>query len=262
MDPKQMTQREKRRNGAALAWGRRVSVCVVALGLTGCVTVAEFRKLERRVVALQRAPSDGGTREGLANLTAELEALQLELQRLQGRLDVTEKRANDALQEVKKVRRSQASAAAEPPVETAARAPEKADERPVQSASADVVAYRDAHNAWRQGQHDVCIDRFRTFLQTHPSSAYADDAAYWMADCHFKQGDFKNAVLRFDDVVRNYPEGNKAADALYRQGESLLRLGPAFNKAAKRAFERVVKEYPESARSEQAAQRIRALAAG
>jgi tol-pal system protein YbgF len=99
-------------------------------------------------------------------------------------------------------------------------------------------------------------------LQTYPDSAYADDAAYWMADCYFKRGDFKTAVLRFDDVVARYPTGNKAADALYRQGEALLRLGPGFGKAAGKAFERVLTEYPDSARAPEAKRQLDLLKSG
>ena len=110
--------------------------------------------------------------------------------------------------------------------------------------------------AWRSDDYPACIDRFREFLQTYASSSRADDAAFWIADCHYKQGEFKNAVLRFDDVVRNYPTGNKAPDALYRQGESLLKLGPGFHEAARRAFERVVKEYPNSARADEARRQL------
>ena len=128
--------------------------------------------------------------------------------------------------------------------------------------SEEIQAYRAAHAAWRNDENDVCIDRFRSFLQTYPASPYADDAAFWMADCHYKQGDYKNAVLRFDDVVRNYPTGNKAPDALYRQGESLLKLGPGFREAAKRAFERVIKEYPDSARALEARRQLEASGAG
>ncbi|MBS1107531.1 MAG: hypothetical protein H6Q91_3033, partial [Deltaproteobacteria bacterium] len=94
---------------------------------------------------------------------------------------------------------------------------------------------------------------------TYPASPYADDAAYWMAECHFKKGDYKSAVLRFDDVVARYPEGDKSADALYRQGEALLKLGPGYAKAASKAFERVVAEYPNSARAGEAKKQLELL---
>jgi TolA-binding protein len=83
-----------------------------------------------------------------------------------------------------------------------------------------------------------------------------------MAECHYKQGDYKSAILRFDDVVARYPEGDKSADALYRQGEALLKLGPGYTKAASKAFERVVKEYPSSPRADEAKRQLDLLGPG
>ena len=77
-----------------------------------------------------------------------------------------------------------------------------------------------------------------------------------------RRGDYKTAVLRFDDVVTKYPNGEKAADALYRQGESLLKLGPGYGKAAGKAFERVLKEYPNSARAPEAKKQLDLLGTG
>jgi tol-pal system protein YbgF len=128
--------------------------------------------------------------------------------------------------------------------------------------SEELAAYRSGYSAWSRGDVAACIDQFRSFLQTHPASTYADDAAYWMADCHFKNGDLRSAVLRFADVVERYPTGNKAADALYRQGEALQKLGPTYGKAARTAFERVVKEYPDSARVGEAKKQLELLKAG
>jgi tol-pal system protein YbgF len=131
-----------------------------------------------------------------------------------------------------------------------------ADEDLGNDPTAAVRAYKEALSSWRNNDYAACIDRFRGFLQTYASSSRADDAAFWVGDCHYRQGEFKNAVVRFDDVVRNYPTGNRAPDALYRQGESLLKLGPTFHPAARRAFERVLKEYPDSARAVEAGRQL------
>ena len=129
-------------------------------------------------------------------------------------------------------------------------------------ASEEVRAYRAAHALWRSGDADACIDQFSAFLQNHAESPYADDATFWMADGYFNQGDFEQSVLRFDDVVRKYPDGNKAPDALFRQGEALLKLGPRYHQAAKRAFERVMSEYPDSSLVDEAKKRLEVVAAG
>jgi tol-pal system protein YbgF len=245
----------------------------LAASTFGCATVAELRKVEARVIDMERGgrPAGGALREQVADYVADIDGLREEMRTLEGRLEVAEKAAADALEDVHRARMDLAqmraqfqrgddgTAAIDGEISVAALP--KADS-PAENTSAEIRAYRTAHAAWQSNNTATCIDRFRDFLQTYPESPYADDAAFWMADCHYKQAEYKKAVLRFDEVVRNYPAGNKASDALYRQGESLLKLGPGFREAAKRAFERVVKEYPDSARSSEAKQQLDLFAAG
>ncbi len=247
-------------------------ILLVAASTSACVTVAEHRKLERRVMDMSRSESDGQARQQLADLAAEMEDVRAELRELNGQLEEARQLATASMEEARKARREAAAAAVgggaggagsqgstgdpDPAVGAVARVEEDA------AASAEIKAYQEGVAAWRAKDYPACIDRFRGFLQTYASSSRADDAAFWIADCHYKQGEFKNAVLRFDDVVRNYPTGNRAPDALYRQGESLLKLGPGFHEAARRAFERVLKEYPDSARAAEAKRQLEAYAAG
>jgi len=243
---------------SALAW------------LTGCVTTGEFRKLEERVIDAQRSGTGRPDPfERIAALSAEVEALRAEQRRLQGELEVTQKKADDALAEARKARETLAAQSAGAGAAAAGAAAAGKDEpegAPTEgegsTSSAEVVAYQEALAAWRADDRKACIDLFRKFLQTYPSSVYADDAAYWMADCHFKQGDYRVAVLRFNDVVRVYPNGNKAPDALYRQGESLLKLGPGFYDAARTVFKQVLKDYPDSERAREAHEQLEAIGSG
>jgi tol-pal system protein YbgF len=242
----------------------------LALGLafaalaSGCVSVAEFRKVQRQVVDLQRANARDNSPTRVADLSAEIEGLRADVQDLVGRLEVAEHRTEEALDEARAAR----AASAAPPIDAdGVPAADAGSSAPVAAAgaamaSAEIEDYRAAYDAWRDGEPEECVDRFRNFLQTYPASEYADDAAYWLADCYFKQGDYKTAVLRYDDVVTRYPDGNKAADALYRQGEALLRLGPGYGKAAGKAFERVVQEYPDSGRAVEAKRQLDLLGSG
>jgi tol-pal system protein YbgF len=243
-------------------------LALVAASTSGCmVTVAEYRKLERRVIDLERDRGVVDARERVADVAADVDELRSLVREFQGQIDEVRRLANEGLAEARKARREAATAGgsagtggdlAGTSPGGVARAdtgdgPEPDSGAPAtQDLSAEVQAYQEGLTAWREEDYPGCIDRFRSFLQTYASSLRADDAAFWMADCHYKQGEFKNAVLRFDDVVRNYPDGNRAPDALYRQGESLLKLGPGFREAARRAFERVLKEYPDSTRAKEA----------
>jgi tol-pal system protein YbgF len=269
---------------------------LAAFVASGCVTVAEHRKLEDEVRAMRRGGSSGGER--LADLRAELTTIERRLAKLEGRVDEAQRTARQALDESRRTSSvapdattpegvapvvatvPDAASSSAPPYDetnatvdapaptpstntavTPAATPEAAPPAESGASVQEVSAYRDAHQSYRSGEYDACIDRFRRFLQTYPTSPYADDAAYWMAECHFKKGDYKSAVLRFDDVVARYPEGDKSADALYRQGEALLKLGPNYAKAASKAFERVVGEYPSSPRAAEAKKQLELLGA-
>jgi tol-pal system protein YbgF len=249
--------------------GRRVRAWIVASAvaplLVGCVTVAEFRKLERDVRKIESGGAETGSEERtrLADLAARLDSVEGELERLNGRLEVAEHRVDQALKEASAARAEASAAAASAEAsesqEGASPAP---DEAAGGASSREVEAYRAARTAWSEGDAEACIDRFRNFLQTYASSTYAENASYWMADCYFKRGDYKTAVLRFDDVVARYPTGERAPDALYRQGEALLHLGPGYGRAAGKAFERVIQEYPDSARAPEAKKQLELLGSG
>ena len=249
--------------------GRTLRVWVVAGAvaplLVGCVTVAEFRKLEREV---RRLESGGTTQSGeeharLADLAARLDSIDGEMKRLNGRIEVAEHRADQALKEAQAARaEASAAAAGAAAPESEEGAPPAPDEGAGGASSQEVEEYRAARAAWSEGDAEACIDRFRNFLQTYASSTYAENASYWMADCYFKRGDYKTAVLRFDDVVARYPTGERAPDALYRQGEALLHLGPGYGRAAGKAFERVLQEYPDSARAPEAKKQLELLGSG
>jgi tol-pal system protein YbgF len=252
---------------------RTLTLCALLFSFSGCVTMADYRKLEGEVWALQKQVDSGGgvssTPSGLAlaELTMQVEEMSGELAVLQGRLEVAEHRVEQAMAEAESARRVNLGAG-EAPIATpttpqgdaGASSTPAADSSSV-AITAEVQSYRQAYAAWSEGDAQVCIDRFREFLQNHPSSTYADDATYWIADCYFKQGDYKSSVLRFDDVVRRNPQGKKAADALFRQGEALLRMGPSYTAAASKAFERVLTEYPNSTRADDAKRQLELLAA-
>ncbi len=232
----------------ALPW----LLAVLLLG-SACVTPAEFRTLERRVIDIQRGKggSGGPGQDRLAEQGAQLDRLEAALGQLEGRIEVMEHKVQRALEEARAAR-------------VAAQATEPVGEQPPQvphePVSQELGAYRAAYAKWRAGDFTACIDQFQTFVKTYPSSDFADDATYGMGECYFQKDNFRWAVLRFDDVATNYPGGNKAADALYRQGEALIEMG--HRKAASNAFEKLLRDYPGSARAPEARDQLKLLGTG
>ena len=260
---------------------RGLGFAVLLLGLPalGCATTSDLRQLENRVATLSGGEVGEQARTQLADLTARVDALNREIDELRGSLEVANHRADQALEEARRARQDADSAArggaapapaypaegggAPPPAAPGGMQPEIENSPGALSASsAEMVQYRQAYGSWRRGEVQACIEGFREFLQSYSASPYADDALYWMADCYYKQGDQEKAILRFAKVVEMYPTGNKAPDALYRQGEVLLNLGPSYSNAARDVFQRVLAEYPDSPRADEAQRQLERLGAG
>jgi tol-pal system protein YbgF len=247
-----MGTRIRWRRGAATA-----ATLAAALAASACVTTAEFRKLEYEVNRLKGGGVRGGGGTQLADTAAELQALREQVASLEGRIEVAEHQAAEALEAVRSGSAGGGGGAGGAGGADSPRG--NGHDEQFAGSPEEVQAYREARAAWRSGDLEACIDRFRGFLQTYPASDHADDAAYWMADCHYREGDYKAAVLRFADVVQRYATGDKAPDALYRQGEALLRLGPKYGSAAETAFERLINEYPDSPRVAEAKRQLELL---
>ena len=254
---------DRRLRGAASVF---LGLILLSAGsLTGCVTQGDFLRLQEKVAG-NHMSEDGGPDpfSRIAKLSADVDAMRQEIRDLKGELEMANKAAADALEEVGRVRMALAAqggsgiggqtgtldgdtGAVAGGISTGSESGGS-----VTQPDEELAGYQSALDAWRGDRFDDCIERFTVFLQTYPTSGYADDAAYWLADCTYKNDEFKRAVVRFNAVVSVYPESPKAPDALYRQGESLLKLGPKFHEAARTVFKRVQKDYPDSDRSVEA----------
>src|SRR5262245_3743813 len=87
-----------------------LAIAGLALSSSGCVTIAEHRKLEDQVLRLQKQVGSGGTRERLADVGTELDAMNHWLADLEGRLDKVQHDADLALSEARRARQDAAPA--------------------------------------------------------------------------------------------------------------------------------------------------------
>ena len=78
------------------------ALALVALpALTGCVGLAEFRKLQYEVRQMR---AGGGGAPRLADVSSEMGELREQVSQLEGRVEVTEHQVQEALEESKKAR--------------------------------------------------------------------------------------------------------------------------------------------------------------
>jgi len=249
---------------------RTVAWLSTAALLCGCVTVPEFRALEREVSDLKAGRGSGGAGplpDGrLAELGSEVSELRDEVARLRGAVEEARNLAQEAIEraEVSRASGGGKQAPAAVPVGGGGVGGDDDDEAPL-ALTDEVKSYEEAFRLYRNDEYEAAIDRFKAFLQTYPSSDYADNALFWLGECHFKIGEHEQAVLAFDDVAKRYPEGNKVPDALYRQGIALLEIGKqtdqeaTYRGAARQIFERLVSDYPDSDRVPEARRQLEKL---
>ena len=139
---------------------------VALLLAPGCATKGDFRKLEERVLDQSRKnKAQPDPFERIAALSAEIESLRQEQKRMAGELEVTQKKADDALAEAQKARQAEVSK-----VDTAGQAASAASAAAGETAaeaatSKELVAYQEALQAWRSDEKQACIDGFREFLK-------------------------------------------------------------------------------------------------
>ena len=264
--------------------GLLLGLILLALS-AGCVTQGDFLRLEEDVASMKRSGRTGADPFArIAQLSSDMDVLRQEIRDLQGELELARKEAADALTEVRKTRTAVAQSSIGRTGGGAAASDysggssgsdglgaypsDAVDSGTLSSGAAggspdqELATYQKALDTWRTDDFQGCVDQFTGFLQVYPSSSYSDDAAYWLADCTYSTREYKRAVVRFNAVVNVYPDSPKAPDALYRQGESLLKLGPRFQDAARTVFKRVQKEYPDSPRAAEAKRQLETIGAG
>jgi len=121
----------------------------------------------------------------------------------------------------------------------------------------DKVAYDRAQQHYAQGRYDVALTSFRLFLIQYADSPLIPNAHFWMGECYVRARDYERGLEEYERVVKNYPKSAKAATALYRKAMAFLELNN--KEAAKSALRQLIADYPKSADSKQAKAKLASL---
>ncbi|MGY3686557.1 tol-pal system protein YbgF [Vibrio coralliilyticus] len=189
----------------------------------------------------------------------QLDEMALEISDLRGQLEKNNYDMQQMLQrqrelfiELDKLRGQINSA---PAVDTAAK-DEQA--KPVGKFSTNVdeqTAYQNAVDLiLKKRDYTGAIAAFQQFQKDFPDSTFAPNAHYWLGQLYFAKKQDKEAVKSFASVV-SYKDSNKRADALVKLGDLSQRNNNAAQ--AKKYYQQVLDEYPDSASAKLAAERIK-----
>ncbi|PLX74026.1 MAG: tol-pal system protein YbgF [Desulfuromonas sp.] len=250
---------------------------LLALFVVGTASAAskverDLEEMKRRLEAVEQATiapateDEATTARMLADQQAELDALRVEFQKLQGRFDDLE-HTRDQLHELLNMMRSEmelklnnfderiAALEAKPqPVATKPQPepepePQKGDPKAEYEAALTLVQKEESFERGRQA--------LQTFVKTYPENELKVNALYWIGEAYYGEARYEDAILQFQKIMQEYPEHNKAAAAQLKQALAFSALGDAAT--TKVLLQKVVKLYPGTDAAQKAGERLKKL---
>lgn len=115
---------------------------------------------------------------------------------------------------------------------------------PAAPATSPSALFDAAQRDYNRGNYQLALAGFEDVLKQAPDSDLADDAQYWKGECYYSLGDMEHAIQEFLKVRDLYPDGNRVPTATLKIGYAFLRQGD--EATARRYFETVIREFPNS----------------
>jgi tol-pal system protein YbgF len=259
---------------------RRIEMLRSELAKQGLDNEARIAKLEEQIRNI-----------GVVELLRQLEALNAEIARLRGQIEVlanenqqVQKRQRDFYLDLdSRMKRLEGTGGAapaaagagtpEPPSASGAAttAPPSAgsDFGPASTGSVaprpltreeqarEVRSYDAASNLFRRNDFPAAIEAFRTFLRDFPASQLAPNAGYWIGISYANLRDYRNALAAQEDVVKRYPQSPKAPDALLAIAAIQVEQGDGGS--ARNTLEDIIARFPASDAAGKARTRLASL---
>ena len=234
---------------------------VIALVLTSCGGVAkpstETEAPPRPGASAAEQPSKAAEQQRLSEQMNRVASELAELQNAMAKLIMSSRQQEDQLtflrRRLETLESQQASRL--PPTVPSGFAPTPGPPpppAPLQSATTTPAGelYR-AGTAHLQAKNpDAAVLSFYDLIVTYPSDPLRESAQFLVADIYYHQKDYRSALAEFEALIAAVPRGERVPDALLKIGQCQKSLGDA--PRAKRAWERIVKEYPASVAARQA----------
>lgn len=219
--------------------------------------VASARTNESEVQRLERLLQNRNRVQ--LQLQQQVDNMALEISDLRGQLEQNNYEMQQMLQrqrelfiELDKLRSQKAAA---PAVETPAPKQDKGATAGKYTTNADEqTAYQNAVDLiLKKRDYTGAIAAFQKFQSDYPDSTFSANSHYWLGQLYFAKKQDKDAVKSFAAVV-SYKDSNKRADALVKLGDIATRNNNATQ--AKKYYQQVLDEYPNSASAKLASERL------
>ena len=207
-----------------------------------------------------------GVNEEVRSLTGRIEELehqinqqsQKDAQSMSGRQDVMEQLAKDTQSNDERLNRIEQYLNFESQAKPSGTATAKIAPVPkvIQESSEDEI-YRQAKQAFDQGDSDTARKKFMELIARYPKSDRADNAQFWIGEIYYREKWYEKAILEYQKVIENYPKGNKVPASLLKQGFAFLNLGDKTN--SRIILQELIRKYPNTNEAKIAQDKLKEL---
>jgi TolA-binding protein len=118
------------------------------------------------------------------------------------------------------------------------------------SGSTAEALYQSGLAKYQSGELDAAVVTLYEVVANHPGDPARERAQLLVGEIFLAQKDYRGAVAELEGLIAAVPSGSRVPDALLKLGMAHRFLGD--ESKARRAWERIVKEYPASAPARQA----------
>nr|WP_238525309.1 tol-pal system protein YbgF [Methylovorus sp. MP688] len=207
-------------------------------------TQAAIDELKKNQQALEQRYT-----QSLTDMLGKIDALNQQISRLQGQLevanhniDMTQQRQKDLYADTDGRLRKLESGAPAATADVAQSALGAVTEAPASSSEAKDL---DAANALLQAsKFKESFDAYQKFLQAYPASTHAADAMYGLGFSQFSLKNYKAAIATQQKLLKQYPDSAKAPEASFNIANSQIQLADI--DGAKKTLRDLISQYPKS----------------
>lgn len=192
---------------------------------------------------LELAGENQRLREEMAQLRGQIETLQY-------RLDVSDKRVQDFYLDLDSRLRK-----LETPPEGVAAAVNGAATQKTGDTAAITREYDTALDMFKVARYKESAVAFTAFLEKYPDSALAPNAQYWLGNAWYAQRNCTKAIEIQSQLTTRFPASDKAPDAWLAIATCQQELGNS--KGANRSLETLIEKYPSAPAADKARERVK-----
>ena len=119
--------------------------------------------------------------------------------------------------------------------------------------SADTL-YQNALRDYTSGNYSLAHQEFSDYIKNFPTNDLASNSQFYLGEIAYQQNDFKAAIRAYEEVLMEYPHSFKLAASQLKKGMAELEIGE--RSAGTRDLRAVVSRFPGSDESRRAAAKL------